>query len=91
MQIIFLYGTKCLSPNKFLVQHKKFGLALNILRPVKGQGRSAQEAKLESASSKITVIAKQLPMYFLHVVCTQIKLEHIRADYLKLITIQLFM
>jgi hypothetical protein len=26
------------SVNKFLVQHKKFGPARNILRPVKGQG-----------------------------------------------------
>ena len=44
MQIIFLSGTKCLwlaqYVNKFLVRHKKFGLAQNILRPVKGQGIS---------------------------------------------------
>ena len=42
MQIIFLSGTKCLwlpqYVNKFLVWHKKFGPALNILEPVKGQG-----------------------------------------------------
>ena len=42
MQIIFLSGTKYLwlpqYVNKFLVWHKKFGLAQNILGPVKGQG-----------------------------------------------------
>jgi hypothetical protein len=42
MQIIFLSGTKCLwlpqYVNKFLVWHKKFGSAQNILGPVKGQG-----------------------------------------------------
>ena len=42
MQIIFLFRTKCLwlaqYVNKFLVKHIKFGLAQNILRPVKGQG-----------------------------------------------------
>ena len=42
MQIIFLSGTKCLwlpqNVNKFLVWHKKFGRAQNILGPVKGQG-----------------------------------------------------
>ena len=42
MQIIFLAGTKCLwlaqYVNKFLLWHKKFGPAQNILRPVKGQG-----------------------------------------------------
>ena len=42
MQIIFLYGTKCLrlpqNVYKFLVWHKKFGPAQNILEPVKGQG-----------------------------------------------------
>ena len=42
MQIIFLSGTKCLwlpkYVNKFLVCHKKFGPAQNILGPVKGQG-----------------------------------------------------
>jgi hypothetical protein len=42
MQIIFLSGTKCLwlaqYVNKFLVRHKKFGPAQNILGPVKGQG-----------------------------------------------------
>ena len=42
MQIIFCSGTKCLwlaqYVNKFLVQHKKFGVAQNILGPVKGQG-----------------------------------------------------
>ena len=42
MQIIFLSGTKCLwleqYVNKFLVWHKKFGTAQNILWPVKGQG-----------------------------------------------------
>ena len=44
MQIIFLSGTKCLRlpqyVNKFLVWHKKFGPAQNILGPVKGQGIS---------------------------------------------------
>ena len=44
MQIIFLFGTKCLwlpqYVNKFLVWHKKFGPAQNILGPVKGQGIS---------------------------------------------------
>ena len=51
MQIIFLSGTKCLSlalnAVKFLGWLKKFGLAQNILRPVKGQGikvNSVQEA-----------------------------------------------
>ena len=42
MQIIFLSGTKSLwlpqYVNKFLVWHKKFGPAQNILVPVKGQG-----------------------------------------------------
>ena len=42
MHIIFLSGTKCLwlpqYVNKFLVWHKKFGPAKNILGPVKGQG-----------------------------------------------------
>ena len=42
MQITFLSGTKCLwlaqYVNKFLVRHKKFGPAQNILWPVKGQG-----------------------------------------------------
>ena len=42
MQIIFLSGTKFLwlpqYVNKFLVGHKKFGPAQNILGPVKGQG-----------------------------------------------------
>ena len=42
MQIIFLSGTKCLwltqYVNKFLLWHKKFGPAQNILGPVKGQG-----------------------------------------------------
>ena len=42
LQIIFLSGTKCLRlpqyVNKFLVWHKKFGPAQNILGPVKGQG-----------------------------------------------------
>ena len=44
MQIIFLSGTKCLwlpqIVNKFLVWHKKFGPARNILGPIKGQGIS---------------------------------------------------
>ena len=44
MQIIFLSGTKSLwlpqYVNKFLVWHKKFGSAQNILGPVKGQGIS---------------------------------------------------
>ena len=42
MQIIFLSVTKCFwlaqYVNKFLVRHKKNGLAQNILRPVKEQG-----------------------------------------------------
>ena len=42
MQIIFLSGTKFLRlpkyVNKFLVWHKKFGPAQNILGPVEGQG-----------------------------------------------------
>ena len=42
MQIIFLSGTKCLwlpqYVSKFLVWHKKFGPAQNILGSVKGQG-----------------------------------------------------
>ena len=45
MQIIYLSGTKCLwlaqYVNNFLVRHKKFGPAQNILRPVKGQGMNA--------------------------------------------------
>ena len=44
MQIIFLSGTKSLwlpqYVNKFLVWHKKFGQAQNILGPVKEQGIS---------------------------------------------------
>ena len=50
MQIIFLSGTKCLwlpqYINKFLVWHKKFGPAQNILGPVKGQGISASSKTL---------------------------------------------
>ena len=46
MQIIFWSGAKCLwlsqYVNKFLVRHKKFGLAQNILGPVKGQGINQQ-------------------------------------------------
>ena len=46
MHIIFLSGTKFLwQPqyvNKFLVRHKKFGPAQNILEPVKGQGINLQ-------------------------------------------------
>ena len=42
MQIIFLSGTKCLwlpqYVNRFLVWHKNFWPAQNILGPVKGQG-----------------------------------------------------
>ena len=42
MQIIFLSGRKCFwlpqHVNKFLVWHKKFGPAQNILGPVKWQG-----------------------------------------------------
>ena len=42
MQLIFLSVTKCLwlpqYVNKFLVWHKKFGPAQNILGPVKRQG-----------------------------------------------------
>ena len=42
IQIIFLSGTKCLwlpqYVNDFLVRHKKFGPAQNILGHVKGQG-----------------------------------------------------
>ena len=42
LQIIFFSGTKCLwllqYVNTFLVWHKKFGQAQNILGPVKGQG-----------------------------------------------------
>ena len=42
IQIIFCSGTKCLwlaqYVDKFLVRHKQFGLAQNILGPVKGQG-----------------------------------------------------
>jgi hypothetical protein len=42
MEIIFLSGTKCLwlpqYVNKFLVWHKQFGPAQNILGSVKGQG-----------------------------------------------------
>jgi hypothetical protein len=44
MQIIFWSGTKYLRlaqyENKFLVRHKKFRPAQNILGPVKGQGIS---------------------------------------------------
>ena len=44
MQIILLSDTKCLwlpqYVNTFLVWHKKFEPAQNILRPVKGQGMS---------------------------------------------------
>jgi len=42
MKIIFWSGTKCLGlaqyVNHFLVWHKKFGPAQNVLGPVKGQG-----------------------------------------------------
>ena len=50
MQIIFLSGTKCLwlpqYVNKFLVWHKKIGLAQNILGPVKGQGISLKNLNI---------------------------------------------
>ena len=44
MQIIFWSGTKCCDwnnkyVNRFLVRHKKFGLAQDILGPVKEQGK----------------------------------------------------
>ena len=49
MQIICLYGTKCLwlpkYVNKFWVLHKKFGPAQNILGPVKGQSINMQAVK----------------------------------------------
>ena len=45
MKIIFWSGTKKLElsqyVNQFLVWHKKFGPARNVLGPVKGQGKSA--------------------------------------------------
>ena len=48
MQIIFLSGTKCLwlaqYVNQFLVWHKTFRPAQNILGPVKGQGISEDRA-----------------------------------------------
>ena len=63
MQIIFLSGTKCLwlaqYVNKFLVRHKKFGPAQNILRPVKGQDISVPGSKVfqgEECSRKQTVL-----------------------------------
>ena len=44
-----LFGTKCLwlpqYVNRFLVWHKKFGPAQNILRAVKGQGIRAENSK----------------------------------------------
>ena len=56
MQIIFLSGTKCLRLpqylDKFLVWHKKFGPALNILGPVKGQGISTQDVKFLEIKQK---------------------------------------
>ena len=55
MQIIFLSGTKCLwlpqYVNKFLVWHKKFGPAQNILGPVKGQGITNMKTKMEISSN----------------------------------------
>ena len=46
MQIIYWSGTKSFQlaqyVNKFLVQHKKFRPAQNILGPVKGQGISGK-------------------------------------------------
>ena len=56
MQIIFLSGPKCLwlpqCVNKFLVWHKKFGPAQNILEPVKGQGKSVLSDRRESSEKK---------------------------------------
>ena len=53
MQIIFLSGTKCLwlpqYINKFLVWHKKFWPAQNILGPVKGHGISLCQIQVEDS------------------------------------------
>ena len=69
MQIIFLSGTKCLRlpqyVNKFLVWHKKFGPAQNILGPVKGQGiRQCDEKKLELLNF---LVLTHYILFFLHV------------------------
>ena len=57
MQIIFLSGTNCLwlpqYVNKFLVYHKKFGPAQNILGPVKGQGISVQSTYVRKTSKHL--------------------------------------
>ena len=60
MQIIFLSGTKCLwlpqYVNKFLVWHKKFGPAQNILGPVKGQGIRILEAVYNIFKNALTIV-----------------------------------
>ena len=68
MQIIFLYGTKFLRlaqyVDKFLFQHKKFGPAQNILRPVREQGISYQYVNCtvwyNSVPSEVPYFTKQL-------------------------------
>ena len=64
MQIIFLSGTKFLRlpqcVNKFLVWHKKFGPAQNILGPVKGQGISASSKTFVPAQKPILLNANHL-------------------------------
>ena len=60
MQIIFLSCTKCLwlphYINKFLDWYKKFGLAKNILGPVKGQGNSIFSLPLNNWRSNFETV-----------------------------------
>ena len=66
MQIIFCSGTKCLwlaqYVNKFLVWHKKIGLARNILKPAKGQGINV----LNASVCVINSIENFIITYYLH-------------------------
>ena len=71
MQIIFWSGTKCLRLaqylNKFLARHKKFGLAQNILGPVKGQGIKGQ--------GKVPDLGVQVPLLSVQAEKDQVRSE----------------
>ena len=84
MQIIFLSGTKCLwlaqCVNKFLVRHKKFGLAQNILQPVKGQGISFNKKNILSFQAETVGVGiglflpVQLSTFYISLICLEIGL-----------------
>ena len=80
MQIIFLSGTKCLGlpqyVNKFLVWHKRFVPAQNVLGPLKGQGISASSKPLVLVQKTILLNADHLfvwhKMFVTATICKQI-------------------